>query len=202
MFYDRTIRLDIQELAPERYAGTITFVCAKPWCAGPMGPPPPATDPERGYPPDIAPLAQDLLRVNALEATPYRMLDAVAEGGRLSFEWSNNDLWRDWCTLQTPYPTDVAGRDEHACVADARPCAEVMDQAARLPDDSTEIAAKTLLCCAGGGVCHCDAQSCDAYLQGALHSVDLTIEGDTMRGIATLGTDAYGLALQRVRRQP
>lgn len=199
MFYDLTLRLDIVETEPGRYAGTLLFECARPRCVGPLGPPPPPTDPEQGYPPDLPPLQQDLLRTNPLPETPYRMLDARAEGGRLSFHFSNNDLWRDWCALQTSYATDVTGRTEHACTPDARPCAEVDDQAAMLPDDSTEIDAKALLCCAGGGVCHCDAERCDAYVQGALHSVDLTIEGDTMRGIATFGTDVYGFVLQRAQ---
>jgi hypothetical protein len=199
-FYGLIIRLDIGEVASSSYAGTISFGCVDPTsCSEPVGPPPPASDPEAGYPPDLDADAQNLLRTTPLRGTPYRMLDARAADGRLSFSFSNNDLWRDWCALQTPYPNDASGRSEYACVPEPETCDVVYERVSSVSVSPTEIGGKQLLCCAGAGVCQCSAEQCNANLQGAVHSLDLTIDGDAMTGIATLGPDTYWFVLHRAQ---
>jgi hypothetical protein len=62
-------------------------------------PPPPATDPNVGYPPGLAVGAPDPIVV---EGFGYPMHDASLVGHRLRFTVALADVWTGWCALQTP----------------------------------------------------------------------------------------------------
>jgi hypothetical protein len=188
-FWGGDMRLEITA-GPSGVTGTIAFMCSPGRCQ-PEGPPPPATDPEAGYPPGLDPIQQDLLRTNILARTPYRMLDARFADGRLTFWFTNNDLWRGWCALQTSYPVDANGRPEYACTEAPQPC---FDFYALEPED---ISAHELLCCAGGSPCLCTASGCDLNYQSAVRELDLRVDGDAMEGVMLMGRDTFRAVLRR-----
>jgi hypothetical protein len=68
-------------------------------------PPPPATDPNTGYPPGYQ-MGQSFSYI--AEGFPYPMENGTLVGNRLRFEVLPTDLWAGWCALQTP-PADGGG---------------------------------------------------------------------------------------------
>jgi hypothetical protein len=187
-FWGGPVRLEITAGAAG-LTGTIAFMCA-PGVCDPEGPPPPATDPDDGYPPGLDPIEQDHLRSAILPRTPYRMLDARLTGVRLTFWFTNNDLWRDWCALQTPHPVVVNGRSEFGCTPDPQPCDSFIGR------DPAEIVGDEMLCCAETALCRCDASGCRINYQSSAQIADLVVEGDVMEGVLLYG-DTLRLVLQR-----
>lgn len=67
-------------------------------------PPPPATDPNIGYPPDQYPNGINRGRGDLVEGFAYSMASAVYSSRRLQFGIRDVELWEGWCALQTPVP--------------------------------------------------------------------------------------------------
>jgi hypothetical protein len=74
------------------------------------GPPPPlATDPNVGYPPDFLVLAENAPSgLYWAEGFAYSMSVATAAPWLLRFAIGNSELWSDWCAEQTP--VDASGK--------------------------------------------------------------------------------------------
>jgi hypothetical protein len=70
--------------------------------------PPPATNPEVGYPAgsglDVFPIF-----IEFLEGVQYPLRDVIVEDRRLRLQLSANDLWEGWCGLQTPVLVQEGG---------------------------------------------------------------------------------------------
>lgn len=184
------IRLEIQrDDATGGYTGSISFRCASDDC-DPMGPPPPAVDPDRGYPPDLPPIEQDMLRIDPFARFEYAVLDGRWEDARFQFWFSNKDLWREWCTLQMSYRVALdGGRTQYACVPDPEPYALVPRR--------MELDGKQQLCSSNHSVCHCDSSGCRVSYQGAAHESDLALKGDTLQGLLRISPDTLPVTLHK-----
>ncbi len=177
-FWGGSIRLVIERAVDGRgLVGSVSFLCEDERC-DPMGPPPPATDPDTGYPPELDARDQDMLRINILPRFDYRIFDARVEEQRFSFWFTNNDLWRDWCALQTPYPVDNGGRLEYHCLPDPKPYDDLS-----YDSHPQDVADKELLCAADHSVCACGQEACNVSFRGSVRAVDLFIDGDVMGGV-------------------
>jgi len=77
-----------------RIAGQVVF--------GNGTPPPPATDPNAGYPDDKA-----MGPVFPIEGFAYTMVDGSITSNRIRFTVREHEPWTGWCALQTP-PSDVS----------------------------------------------------------------------------------------------
>ena len=89
------IRLALSVDANGRVSGMVVL--------GDGPPPPPATDPNVGYPPDYSVLiANAPLGVYWAEGFAYSIVSGEAAPWQLEFGISNNELWSDWCAAQTP----------------------------------------------------------------------------------------------------
>jgi hypothetical protein len=73
--------------------------------AGP--PPPPATDPNVGYPPDFLVLTENAPLYWA-EGFAYSIVFGISAPWLLQFAIGNSELWSDWCAEQTP--VDASGK--------------------------------------------------------------------------------------------
>lgn len=64
--------------------------------------PPPATNPDAGYPEDMDPL-QLVTQMSEFEGgVRYPLHDVIVQDRRIRSSMSMNDLWQDWCRLQQP----------------------------------------------------------------------------------------------------
>jgi hypothetical protein len=159
-----------------------------------FGPFSPASNPDIGYPVEVAPTHyQDLQGGD--NGVDYRILDGAFVDQQLTFTWSFVDLWSPWCQLQLPYPWRIQARELYFCV----------------PQDSKEQAAfdegKVALCrtaafedlCSNAdgtptpcectdvsscstAVCRCDSRGCDADLIQARLQGAWTLAGDQLTG--------------------
>jgi hypothetical protein len=179
------MRLEIRESAEAGVTGTLSFRCAQ-FC-DPTGPIAPAIDPSAGYPTELTSVAQDLLRVNVLPWFSYRIFDGRNTADGFRFWFSNTDLWRDWCPLQTSYPVQAEDRSNYACMPDAKPWADM--------NPNAEIG-KSLLCSSDVSVCSCSATGCIFNAQLAAHDIDLVRSGDALQGFLSIG-DTVPLTLRR-----
>lgn len=173
------VRLVIQE-APDGvgFIGSITDACFKESCDYIEEPPPKAVDPNTSYPPSIE--TDDLLslQTNFYTGFSYSIFDGRVEGGRISFWISMNELWRDWCALQTSYRVQMDERVEYFCLEE--PVSIDRDDIPPI----TDFNAKELLCSANGSVCKCNKDGCTAYYRDAIRSFDMLIDGGVMQGIS------------------
>ena len=67
-------------------------------------PPPPATDPNVGYPDE-----EDTGLNSQVEGFPYSMVDGSFTPNRLRFTFQDNEPWTGWCALQTPATEPLNG---------------------------------------------------------------------------------------------
>src|SRR4051812_7564380 len=93
-----TVRLSFTVDSSGRVTGTVTM--------GEGTPPPPASDPNVGYPPSLAanppPINSGPSRWT--EGYPHTIDDGTLKVFRLKFTISLFDVWSRWCALQTPVP--------------------------------------------------------------------------------------------------
>jgi hypothetical protein len=187
MLFAGPLRLEIRDSAVDGTSGTLSFQCAPGHC-DPTGPVEPATDPSVGYPPELAPREQDLLRANVLPRYAYRIFDGRITADGFRFWFTNSDLWRDWCKLQTAYPVRVQDRSEYSCLPDAK----TLDELGMQPDAT----GKQWLCASDYSVCRCDADGCSMNPHTSAHDIDLIRDGDTLQGFLSIG-DTFSVTLRR-----
>jgi hypothetical protein len=156
-------------------AGTVVF--------GMGTPPPPATDPNVGYPADVASNGAG----GAPGHVPYEGYSYTFDGGtidthRLRFTVNLSQLWAGWCALQTQAVDGTSGcLPNWSWSQDASGC--------HLKDPKTNKVVtydcgKVKLCTLGGQ-CACGASGCTFTDMGAYSvSFDMFSSGDTMSGSA------------------
>jgi hypothetical protein len=158
--------------------GTMTF--------GTGAAPPPATDPNVGYPPGLPlPIAQPYIAVGF----PYTMANGSLVGQRLRFQLRPAELWTGWCGLQVP--TDDSGfcvpNWGYSTSADFKTCSMID------PVTNQSVAvdcAKTFLCMPPAWVCTCSSTTCYPNFMNGDLSVDVTFADPTASGSIADGISA------------
>jgi hypothetical protein len=156
-------------------AGTVVF--------GMGTPPPPATDPNVGYPPsNYYQSAYGGFSGQLVEAYPYQFDGGSFDGSRLKLSVELGQLWSGWCALQTPpVPSDPF----HGCLpawptgidGDGR-CYQVVPVThAHMYYDCGK-----LLLCESAGACECSASGCTYSTDNGTQALDMFMSGDTLSG--------------------
>jgi hypothetical protein len=151
-------------------------------------PPPPATDPNVGYPPDL--LSQIFgagpgsAREYVAEGYPYVFDGGSFDAHRLRFAVDTSQLWAGWCALQTP-ASDGSGQclPNWGATFSTSMCALIdPNTQANVPVDCGKLS----LCWGPTSTCNCSPSGCGlstAKLGGA--DFDIFLTGDTASGSAT-----------------
>jgi hypothetical protein len=168
---------------------------------GPLPEPyPPATDPDVGYPPGVGVTEFASMRFGERSGIHYPMRDARFEDGTLTFMWSTNDFYQDWCALQTPQPWTVEGHSFYFCAPQDPEQRAKVDPVKRMLCVSATFGPQ---CTAGDGfqepcvclsdgeptapectsaVCRCERGGCEADTRSNASKATFTIDGNTMTG--------------------
>ncbi len=125
-------------------------------------PPPPATDPNIGYPAGLLPGDPRWLQLPWLEGFPFTVFGANLAGERLRFSIKGNEPWTGWCELQPP-----SSDGSPACVPNGTGSFDINSNYCLVfpPVDPTPIqfdCGKLWLCLEE--TCICDASGCAAYI--------------------------------------
>lgn len=184
------VRLKITSIDGDVVTGSMTFG---------MGElPPPATDPDIGYPPVLYETFNPLLPIDLDPILPFEGFEYTFEGeldgNRLKLSGSFAELWTDWCKLQTSYVHPDDG--EAAYYDSSRGYKFGPDgcfyKSSGMPDERVDCI-KYHLC--RSHVCRCDADRCVAGT-GASFSLDGTFDGDQFEG-TIFGTPSGRMRLMR-----
>jgi hypothetical protein len=156
--------------------------------SGPLGgqvtfgsslPPPPATDPDVGYPPGFhVGYGSNVLGVSAViqpyPGFPYSLVNPTFDGQQLRFDVVLAELWKGWCGLQTPLADATDAGVKYFCEHDwavtqqASGCSQLDPQSMQqVPIDCEKVA----LCGLTAGICSCTAQACSDYPYASIHVV-------------------------------
>ena len=165
-------------------AGTVTGTVT----LGMGTPPPPATDPNVGYPTGLAiydPL--DFSRSYWAEGYAYPMRSGgTLQSGRMRFSIGNRELWRGWCALQQP----VA--NSSTCLPNWGSSADAQHSSCALLDPTTmayvPVDCGKLALCGFDAVCSCDTTTCSVAEDGdSVLMFDINIDGARAAGSAAGG---------------
>ena len=143
-------------------------------------PPPPATDPNVGYPPGEQMFS---LGDRPMEGFVYSIVAGTLASNRLRFAYDDVEPWAGWCALQSP-PSDGSG----LCLPNAASTA--------IPDSNgvytcflNEVSSETVVDCGKLSLClqwqtcSCAAAGCTAsYTDGGTTRFDMFVAGDTASG--------------------
>jgi hypothetical protein len=167
--------------ASGRVCGTATYLAAG------QPAPPAATDPDAAYPPSTDPTTGGIGGATgkggasgAWPGATYSIIQGAEVGGVLRFRLSTNELWKDWCALQTAVPQG----DHYGCIggnggwsSDGVTCTVVNS-------DGSEQMYPVAKCnlCAGNPVCTCDATRCAVSDGGTSVVFDLKVDGARLSG--------------------
>jgi hypothetical protein len=151
-------------------------------------PPPPATDPNVGYP--LGFNGQGFLS-STIEGFWFSMVAGSYTGNRLSFGMDETELWAGWCALQTP-PVDGSAR----CLpswggfmdSDGTHCGQTGPNGETIIVDCGKLALCSDISLLGGGVCSCTPTGC-SYRQddGETMHFDLAVSGGIASGGSPFG---------------
>jgi hypothetical protein len=176
------IVLDAQVGSAPR-TGTVYF--------GVGAPPPPATDPNLGYPPGYGarggPVEGGGPGGYIAEGFGYRFEGATVSASRVQIDVDLGSLWAEWCSLQ--YPIDLGG-GAYGCLPNTGFSSG--DQGCSYPDPVTreDIAidcGRLALCDGFGTACRCTATECAAASGGRV-TFDFHVTGSD--GTGTIGIGA------------
>jgi hypothetical protein len=151
------------------------------------GPPPaPPTDGDVGYPAGFN-FNQESWLLH--EGFAYTLVDATLTDARFTATFSINELWSEWCPLQTSYPNGNSPEYGYSCVPNWGTmgsnggCAQVDPMTGQpVPVDCGK-----LFLCDQKRVCSCDANQCVVAVQESV-TLDVAIDG----AIADGTIEAYG----------
>jgi hypothetical protein len=144
----------------------------------------PPTDPDIGYPPGGTGV------VSPVEGFPYAIQNAALVASHLTLQFAENEVWTQWCALQTSYPAcpDGPGCDAGVYGCQAPPPVGSPSESEFgwgpngcgyfFPDGSLSIdCAKATLCGGGppGGVCQCSVTGCQVGSPGQFAFLDLVL---------------------------
>lgn len=149
-------------------------------------PPPPATDPDIGYPPDVDWGSRGFAG-EAWEGYEYPIADGSVDGARVRLRVPLGELWTDWCELQTSYPQDPSGTS-YGCIPNTGGGTGPGGCYYNDPATGAPVAidcAKFALCDLGS-VCRCDATGCTGGEAGSV-SFDFHVMGDNGDGSVEIG---------------
>jgi hypothetical protein len=148
----------------------------------------PPTDPNIGYPPGSTGL------VSLVEGFPYAIQNAALEASHLALQFAENEVWTQWCALQTSYPFCPYGP---SCDAGMYDClAPPVGSASSFglgpngcgyffPDGSLSAidCGKAMLCGGGAeGVCQCSVTGCQVRSPGEFAFLDLVLSDAKANG--------------------
>ncbi len=158
---------------------------------GNSAPPPPVSDPNVGYPPDLETSNADALAIPP-NATPYpgfvfTVYNASLQGTRLQFDVFTNELWSVWCADQTPMPFGNSASQLYGCFTNSTfmtgPSGCSVEDPTTNQWQSVDCG-KIELCRVPGLVCSCNAASCAAALSAGPH-FDMQLAPPKADGSAT-----------------
>ncbi len=162
-------------------AGTLTL--------GAGSPPPPAMDPNVGYPPGV----QSTLPNYVLEGFPYTIARGTLTGSRLQFAIWTREVWAGWCALQVPIP------HTGSCFAGGS-YQENADGTCDLvaPDGQrSQVDCGKLNICASD-VCTCNETSCVVSFTSGKIDFDISLMSAMASGsVAGIGGDILNVRLTR-----
>lgn len=158
-----------------RLCGTATYIAAG------QAAPPPATDPDVVYPPSFDPMSMQAKMISEpFPGVTYSIIQGADVSGVFHFRISPNELWKDWCALQTPVPQG----DGYGCVGGNGGWASDGTNCTITNSDGTTQQYPYGKCalCASPGVCTCNAKYCVAADRNGSVVFDLKIDGAQLRG--------------------
>jgi hypothetical protein len=148
-------------------------------------PPPPASDPNVGYPPDLFANGGITVGIGAAhtyisEGYPYSFDGGTLDARRLRFTVDLWQLWASWCALETP-ASDGSG----SCVPNWSAMITFDPRCAQTDPTTKELVSvdcgKYVLC--SGGVCACTARGCALSSSSTeIVTFDVFVAGDTLTG--------------------
>jgi hypothetical protein len=170
----------------------------------------PPTDPSIGYPPNLTSTAP----AGLLEGFAFTVLGGTYTAPRVHLTLYNNELWKQWCELQTV----IYEVDNGDPTSDAGPCGAFFGYGC-LPNGGTMTSAsgcsvgtcttppsslavdcgKLVLCMGGGRICSCTATSCTVSLPATgPTSFDMQLRSGALNGTVTgLDTQLHNVHLTR-----
>jgi len=144
-----------------------------------------APDPNVGYPPGLGSdpfAATDLPR--PAEGFEYSLHDGSVDGTRVQFAVAPNEVWEEWCALQTPIADEVnAGR--YACLPNWGTIAGDAGCWQTDPSTNTDVPVDCgkLALCGPGGVCECSSTECTVDAN-PYATFDLQLDANELDGTA------------------
>jgi hypothetical protein len=180
------IKLAFSVESSGQLVGTVTL--------GSGTPPPPATEPNVGYPAEFSPFGLFGAREYIAEGYPYSMRDGTLSGARLRFSIGTLELWTDWCALQTPAPA-TGQCDEPVCSSLCLPNQGYMmslNGRCALWNPATGQYDKPVDCgkaalCLGDLICRCDPSACSVIDDVGHIRFDITVNAADASGSAVGG---------------
>lgn len=159
-------------------------------------PPPPATDPDVGYPP----LATE--PTMPYEGFEYTIKDGSVDGARVRFSVIPTELWEKWCSLQTSYETS---EDSYDCLPKISGYSQAIGSAGAvcayedaMTGDDVCVDCGKLSHCHLDRVCECSASGCAFAKDFRLH-FDLDHVENEMDGSYDGGGFSFGASDSSVR---
>jgi hypothetical protein len=149
--------------------------------------PPPATDPDVGYPPSFHPGGIGVTTGFSMEGYVYTA-SGTLEANRLRIKVGFGQVWKDWCALQTSYVPP--GRCLPATQSTLDPMQMKCSYTSLITKKETPANCDKVAMCLLNSVCECDATSCRANLGGA-NVIDLQLTGNTAAGSIVAPVDGY-----------
>jgi hypothetical protein len=169
-------------------AGQITF--------GNSAAPPPATDPNIGYPPG-ATLTSSTAEL-PYPGFAFTLTNVKYDGQRLQFDVATSELWIHWCELQTPIP-DEHNAGVYSCVHNWPTASggSTCSQTDPMTQMSVPINCGKLALCQGF-FCRCDMQGCTVYLDSHPLHFDMVIAPPKANGsVRGLDADLHSVHLTK-----
>ncbi|MEO6601984.1 MAG: hypothetical protein ABIQ16_19045 [Polyangiaceae bacterium] len=146
-------------------------------------PPPPATDPNVGYP-DPSETTWQEKSARILPGFVLSLLNGTTDGARVRFSVGRTEPWKGWCGLQTSYKGDTGSScnclPNWSIEGDSN--CTLFDPSGG--QDLVVNCAKAALCASIGGVCQCNDSACTATVTAST-DFDLRFAGDEAEGNAT-----------------
>jgi hypothetical protein len=169
--------------ASGRLCGTATYIAAG------QEAPPPATDPDAGYPPSLDPMKMGVGR-GPVPGVTYSIIQGAEMGGVVHFRISASELWKDWCALQVP----AAKSNGYGCIGGDGWSSDGVNCWTENADGTRQTYAydKCVLC-TPPSVCTCNAKSCAAADTSDTVVFDLKHDGARLSG--TVGSAMITLDL-------
>ena len=160
----------------------------------------------------VMPVATDPATVPAetalgsvLLGAPYTLLDGAVDGQRVTFSYSQPEVYKSWCELQTSYPVDssctrfqcLSASGNYEIVSEPTGVCYVANQDGSNKRYYSCLSIDVCLKFAASG-CVCAATGCTAVMSGSGALFDLTFTGDQATGVSSGVTGDRNVIFNRV----